>query len=155
MRPHRAEPPYPRDGAPPYLQHHVILRITLHSLEQGQSNRAQAQGIQVPMCFCGSLCKMMESQVLGDDFGMRFFMCENYEYDPPKRYGKERPKWLDTEQSQEAKEQVEWQARWAAERWQRMLHEEKMEEKGKKDREEIRKRIEEAERQEAKERYET
>ncbi|RLN39558.1 arginine-glutamic acid dipeptide repeats protein-like [Panicum miliaceum] len=67
------------------------------------------QGIQVPMCFCGSLCKLMESQVLGDDFGTRFFMCENYEYDPPKRYNKERPKtppslcdfmhWLDTEQS--------------------------------------------------------
>jgi hypothetical protein len=33
------------------------------------------QGIQVPMCFCGSLCKLMESKVLGDDFGMRFFMC--------------------------------------------------------------------------------
>ena len=23
---------------------------------------------------------------------MRFFMCENYEYDPPKRYGKDRTK---------------------------------------------------------------
>ncbi|RLN05066.1 hypothetical protein C2845_PM13G08940 [Panicum miliaceum] len=33
--------------------------------------RAQVpQGIQVPMCFCGSLCKLMESKVLGDDFGM-------------------------------------------------------------------------------------
>ena len=41
------------------------------------------QGVQVPMCFCGSLCKLMKSRVLGDDFGMRFFMCENYEYDPP------------------------------------------------------------------------
>ena len=29
----------------------------------------------------------MQSEVLGDDYGMRFFMCENYEYDPPKRYG--------------------------------------------------------------------
>ena len=42
------------------------------------------------MCFCGSLCKLMESKVLGDDFG--FFMCENYEFDPPKRYGKDKPK---------------------------------------------------------------
>ena len=32
----------------------------------------------------------MKSDVLGDDYGMRFFMCENYEYDPPKRYGKDR-----------------------------------------------------------------
>ena len=50
------------------------------------------QGVQVPMCFCGSLCKLMESKVLGDDFGRRFFMCENYEFDPPKRYGKDKAK---------------------------------------------------------------
>jgi len=44
------------------------------------------------MCFCGSLCKLMESKILGDDFGKRFFMCDNYEYDPPKRYDKDKPK---------------------------------------------------------------
>ena len=44
------------------------------------------------MCFCGSLCKLMESKVLGDDFGRRFFMCDNYEYDPSKRYGKDKAK---------------------------------------------------------------
>ena len=57
--------------------------------------------------------------------------------------------WLDTEQSQEAKDHVEREARWAAERWQRMLHEEKMEEKRKKDLEEIQKTIAEVEHQEA------
>ena len=57
--------------------------------------------------------------------------------------------WFDTEQSQEAKDHVEREARWAAERWQRMLHEEKMEEKRKKDQEDIRKRFAEVERQEA------
>ena len=57
--------------------------------------------------------------------------------------------WLDTEQSQEAKDHVEREVRWAAERWQRMLHEEKMEEKRKKDQEDIRKRIAEVEHQEA------
>jgi hypothetical protein len=36
----------------------------------------------------------MESKVLGDDFDMRFFMCKNYKYDPPKRYSKDRPKVL-------------------------------------------------------------
>src|SRR6185437_1688066 len=123
------------------------------------------QGVQVPMCFCGSLCKLMKSRVLGDDFGKRFFMCENYEYDPPKHYGKDRAKvlqntirvslsdlvmtsnmiwgktppplcdfvqWLDTEQSQQDKDHAERQARWAAQRWQRMLHEEQMKEKRKK-----------------------
>ena len=44
------------------------------------------------MCFCSSLCKLMESKVWGDDYGMRFFMCDNYEYDPPKRYGKDKQK---------------------------------------------------------------
>ena len=57
--------------------------------------------------------------------------------------------WLDTEQSQKAKDHIEREARWAAERWQQMLHEEKMEEKRKKDQEDIRKRIAEVERQEA------
>ena len=36
----------------------------------------------------------MKSKVLGDDFGMKFFMCENYEYDSPKHYGKDRAKVL-------------------------------------------------------------
>ena len=60
--------------------------------------------------------------------------------------------WLDTEQSQQAKEHVEREARWAAERWQRMLHEEQMEEKRKKDQEDIWKRFAEVERQETEER---
>ena len=60
--------------------------------------------------------------------------------------------WLDTEQSQEAKDHIEREARWAAERWQLMLHEEQMEEKRKKDQEDIRKRIAEVECQEAEER---
>ena len=50
------------------------------------------QRVQVPMCFCGSLCKLMGSKVLGDDFNMRLFMCDNYEYDLPKRYSKDKPK---------------------------------------------------------------
>ena len=55
------------------------------------------------------------------------------------------------EQTQQDKEWVELQARWAMERWQRMLHEEEKEEKRKKEQEEIRKRIQEVERQEAEE----
>ena len=60
--------------------------------------------------------------------------------------------WLDTEQSQQDKDHVERQVRWAAQRWQRMLHEEQMEEKRKKNQEEIQKRIAEVERQKAEER---
>ena len=39
--------------------------------------------------------------------------------------------WFDTVQSQQAKDFVEQQARWAAERWRRMKHEEQQEEKRK------------------------
>jgi len=60
--------------------------------------------------------------------------------------------WLDIEQSQEDKDHVEREARWAAERWRRMQHEEQMEEKRKKDQEDIWKRFAEVERQETEER---
>ena len=60
--------------------------------------------------------------------------------------------WLDTEHTQKDKEWVELEARWATERWQRILHEEEKEEKRKKEQEEIRKRIQEVEHQEAEER---
>ena len=60
--------------------------------------------------------------------------------------------WLDTEQSQQDKDHVERQGRWTAQRWQRMLHEEQMEEKHKKNQEEIQKRIAEVEHQKAEER---
>ena len=59
--------------------------------------------------------------------------------------------WLDAEQSQQDKDHVERQVRWAAQRWQRMLHEEQMEKKRKKDQEEIQKRIAEVERQKVEE----
>ena len=59
--------------------------------------------------------------------------------------------WVDTEQTQQDKEWVQLQARWATERWQQMLHEEEKE-KRKKEQEEIRKRIQEVEHQEAEER---
>jgi hypothetical protein len=52
------------------------------------------QGVHVPMCFCGDLCKLVKSQALGDFYGMRFLMCDNYAYDPPKRFGNVRPKVL-------------------------------------------------------------
>ncbi|CAN6356430.1 unnamed protein product [Urochloa humidicola] len=120
------------------------------------------EGVHVPMCFCGDLCKLMKSKVLGVYYGMRFFMCDNFEYDPPKVSGSMRPKtppplcdffqWLDKEQSEKDKAYVEEEASSARVRWQRMMHDEQQEEKRKKDREDIRKRTEDIERQEAQER---
>jgi len=50
------------------------------------------EGVHVPMCFCGDLCKLVQSKILGDCYGMRFFMCDNFEYDPPKVSGSMRAK---------------------------------------------------------------
>jgi hypothetical protein len=40
------------------------------------------EGVDVPMCCCGYRCKLVKSQMLGDRYDMRWFMCANYEYDP-------------------------------------------------------------------------
>ncbi|CAO2203482.1 unnamed protein product [Urochloa humidicola] len=104
------------------------------------------------MCFYGDLCKLVQSKVLGVYYGMRFFMCDNFEYDPPKVSGSMRPKWLDIEQFDADKAHVEEEASSARARWLRMIHEDEQEEKRKKDREEIRKRLEKVERQKAHER---
>ena len=60
--------------------------------------------------------------------------------------------WFDTVQSQQAKDIMEQKARWAAECWRRMKHEEQQEEKRKKEQEEIHKRMEEVDRKAAAER---
>src|SRR6185295_11537444 len=76
-----------------YLAHHTIAPMSSSGSTYIPWSKCKAtvpKGINVPICFCGSLCKFMKSEVLGDDYGMRFFMCENYEFDPPKRYGRDR-----------------------------------------------------------------
>ena len=40
-------------------------------------------GVKVLRCWCGSPCKVKESTDFSDKMGMRFFMCPNYEHDPP------------------------------------------------------------------------
>ena len=78
-----------------HLAHHTIVPMSSSGSTYIPWSKCKAtisEGIDVPMCFCGSLCKFMQYEVLGDDYGMRFFMYENYEYDPPKRYGKDRDK---------------------------------------------------------------
>lgn len=61
-------------------------------LNWGKVRVTVPEGVNVPMCFCGDLCKLVRCKVLGDYYGMRFFMCDNYEYDPPKIYSSVRAK---------------------------------------------------------------
>ena len=44
------------------------------------------EGMEVPMCFCGDLCRIRRSDDYSDTYGRRIFICDNYEYDPPKNF---------------------------------------------------------------------
>ena len=41
------------------------------------------EGVHVPMCLCGTLCKFRVAQDASWTYGRRFFMCNNLEYDQP------------------------------------------------------------------------
>ena len=75
-----------------HLAHHTIAPMSSSGstyIPWSKCKATVSEGIDVTMCFFGSWCKFMQSEVLGDGYGMSFFMCENYEYDSPKRYGKD------------------------------------------------------------------
>lgn len=66
-------------------------------------------GIQVVRCWCSHPCKVKEVADISVWFGMKFFMCPNYEHDPPvpdSPYDKPPSppplcpyyRWIDTEQ---------------------------------------------------------
>ena len=56
-----------------HLAHHTIAPMSSSGSTYIPWSKCKAtvpKGINVPMCFCGSLCKFMQSEVLGDDYGM-------------------------------------------------------------------------------------
>uniref|UniRef100_A0A8I7B1K9 Uncharacterized protein n=1 Tax=Hordeum vulgare subsp. vulgare TaxID=112509 RepID=A0A8I7B1K9_HORVV len=42
------------------------------------------RGVEAVRCSCGDLCKVKEVEDFPDWLGMKFFMCANYESDPPE-----------------------------------------------------------------------
>jgi hypothetical protein len=56
--------------------------LDLELLTRRKDNVPVPKGIHTPMCYCGDNCKFMKCNVLGYYYGMRFFMCVNYEHDP-------------------------------------------------------------------------
>jgi hypothetical protein len=46
-------------------------------------NASLPQGVQPLRCWCGDLCKVKEVVDFSDCLGMKFFMCANYDRDPP------------------------------------------------------------------------
>lgn len=67
----------------------MASRPTEITLAGKRSSTTIPKGVEVPMCFCGDRCKLVKSELLGSCYGMRWFMCANYEYEPPKAVGYE------------------------------------------------------------------
>nr|XP_051220482.1 uncharacterized protein LOC127338402 [Lolium perenne] len=102
-------------------------------------------GVTAERCWCGRVAKVKQVEDFSDWFGMKFFMCASYEHDPPRSSASSstRPPsppplckwfhWIDTEQPDWAREEVEEKQRraWATffeeERWEKVRANEKAE----------------------------
>uniref|UniRef100_A0A0D9XY32 Uncharacterized protein n=1 Tax=Leersia perrieri TaxID=77586 RepID=A0A0D9XY32_9ORYZ len=42
--------------------------------------------MEVPMCFCGDLCRIIKSDDYSNTYSKMIFIYENYEYNPPKDF---------------------------------------------------------------------
>ncbi|KAK1643993.1 hypothetical protein QYE76_061798 [Lolium multiflorum] len=96
-------------------------------------------GVTAERCWCGRLAKVMQVEDFSDQFGMKFFMCASYEHDPPRSSASSstRPPsppplckwfhWIDTEQPDWARQEVEekhrraWATFFEEERWKRFV----------------------------------
>lgn len=48
-----------------------------------RKNASLPPGGRAERCWCGRLAKVMEVVDFSDKFGMKYFMCANYDHDPP------------------------------------------------------------------------
>nr|XP_051193478.1 actin cytoskeleton-regulatory complex protein pan-1-like [Lolium perenne] len=76
-------------------------------------------GVTAERCWCGRLAKVKQVEDFSDQFGMKFFMCASYEHVPPRSSASSstRPPsppplckwfhWIDTEQPDWARQEVE------------------------------------------------
>jgi hypothetical protein len=48
-----------------------------------KNDTSMPQGIRANRCQCGDLVKVKEAENISDKFGMKFFICANYDYDAP------------------------------------------------------------------------
>jgi hypothetical protein len=45
---------------------------------------AVPEGLEVPLCWCQDPCAIWKSEDMSYTYGRRFFMCGNYDWEPPK-----------------------------------------------------------------------
>uniref|UniRef100_A0A8I7BF96 Uncharacterized protein n=1 Tax=Hordeum vulgare subsp. vulgare TaxID=112509 RepID=A0A8I7BF96_HORVV len=86
------------------------------------------RGVEAVRCWCGDLCKVKEVEDFSDWLGMKFFMCANYESDPPEsiyayiRHPSPPPlcmyyRWIDTEMPDRAVTEIRERGRRAWASW--------------------------------------
>ncbi|KAG2648976.1 hypothetical protein PVAP13_1NG067901 [Panicum virgatum] len=63
-------------------------------------------GVPVPMCYCGDHCKVAKSDE-EDTYRQRYWMCDNFAFEPTPRQIRIGLLWIDIEISQEDKEWME------------------------------------------------
>ena len=66
-----------------------IVRMSLPCSDQSIRTRKMQsaslpRGVEAVRCWCGDVCKVKEVTDFSDWLGMKFFMCANYESDPPE-----------------------------------------------------------------------
>ena len=66
--------------------------VNLEFLTMRKEVVAVPKGMHTPMCYCDENCKLVKCKVLGYVYGMRLFMCLDYEHDPIKPFVNVRPK---------------------------------------------------------------
>jgi hypothetical protein len=66
--------------------------LDLELLTSRKDKVAVPKEIHTPMCYCGGNYKLIKCNVLGYYYGMKFFMCMNYEHDPLPPCRNVRPK---------------------------------------------------------------
>ncbi|XP_051220759.1 uncharacterized protein [Lolium perenne] len=99
-------------------------------------NASLPPGVRAERCWCGRLAKVKEVVDFSDKFGMKYFMCASYDHDPPRQTSSSssRPAsppplcmwfhWIDQEQTEWARREVEDKQRRA---WARFHEEERFE----------------------------
>src|SRR6266542_939299 len=60
------------------------LRMEFPSPPSRKDRVSVPEGVHVKMCLCGTPCRLMRSTDPGYTYGRRYWMCANYEYDPPQ-----------------------------------------------------------------------
>ena len=70
-------------NSPFYLLSFTTLAMEFPSPPSRKERVSVPEGQHVKTCLCGTSCRLLESTELGYTYNRRYWMCANYEFDPP------------------------------------------------------------------------